>query len=239
MNQLYRDCFFFAATATLLGGCCTPAVVTEPGTAIRKVIKADGKGGIVEESQNLQLADKTRDRFTAIGRPQTHQIINANFPPPKREGTYAQRNRYHIEYHIKYNWIMASLGVDTSTSNAVQTSNQNAGYLRYRIWIPTDLTDNTGQWSPWTKSNDLKGPDMDNSNPSLSGTLLEPGEWQLLEPSSYPNEQDKTVTIKATVKDSKGNQTQYTWTGIWKQQTKYGTQDPTERGSITWTVTSP
>jgi hypothetical protein len=232
MNRLHRDCFFFAATATLLAGCCTPAVVTEPGTAIRKRIKADGGGGIVEESQNLQLADKTRDGFTTIGAPQAQPIYGGISPPPthsKRRGSFPPASMYHIKYNIS---ILVALSAEPSPSktSVVPTNNQ---YLRYRIWIPTDTTDNIGQWSDWTKSNDPKGPDADNSKPTLSGTPLESGKWHLLPPAPAPAP-DKTITIQATV-----NNTQYTWTGVWSPLTKYGAQDPSGRGSITWTVKSP
>jgi hypothetical protein len=232
MNRLQRDCFFFAATATLLAACCTPAIVTETGTPIRKTIKADGSGGIVERNENLQLVQPT-DSFTAIGGPQAQPIYGAISPPPKdlkRKTSLPPANMYHIKYN---NSIVVALGAEPSPtkSSVVPTNNQ---YLRYRIWIPTDTTDNIGQWSDWTKSNDPNGPDTDKSKSPLSGTPLEAGKWHLAAPSPTPSP-DKTITIHATAKDSKGNQTQYSWTGAWSPLTKDGHQDPSGRGSITWT----
>jgi hypothetical protein len=235
MNRLHRDCFFFAATATLLAGCCTPAVIPDqdPHSAIRKTMKADGHGGIVEHDENLKPLDPSplRDGFTAIGAPQARMISGANYPSPtptpKRVSTSAIRKSDKPLYHIKYNSIMVALRTPASPlkTNAGPTSSQKEGNLWYRIWVPTDATDNIGWWSPWTASNGL---DTDNSTPSLSGTLLEPGKWHLLPPAS-----DKTITIQATV-----NGTQYTWTGCWSPKAKDGSTDPTERGSITWQLGS-
>jgi hypothetical protein len=232
MNRLHRYWFFFAATATLLAACCTTEVIPTSDTGPRKTIKADGRGGIVEHDEKLQLVQPT-DGFTAIGAPKTEPIIGAKdaaTSAPERVSPNAMQRKLHIKYN---NSVLFALGADTSKANAAPTNNQNAGYLRYRIWVPTDDSANIGHWSDWTKSNDPKGPDTDNSKPPLwlSGTLLEPGKWHLVSPAPSP---DKTITIQATV-----NGTQYTWTGAWSRLTKNGSPDPTERGSITWTVSSP
>jgi len=224
MNRLHRDCLLFAATATLVSGCYTPAVITESGTSKYKKIKRDRHSGLVENNQNIQLADPIRDGFTVISDPQAGEIYLANDPPPsgsQRKGPYVQRSRYHLQYHIKYNWIMAAITAKPPTkSNAVPTS--NAGLLRYRIWIPADDPAN-GKWSAWTTSD--QAPDVD-SNPSLSTTLLQPGKWHLQVSTTT-----STVTIQATGVDNK----QYTWTGTWRLANP---PDADERGYITWTVTS-
>lgn len=229
MNRFHRDCFFFAATATLLVGCHTVITeTTERGATIRKTIRADGSGGIVEHIKGLQLV-KIRDRITVIGEPQAKEIYLAEDPKPLPSKRKVKSEGGPL-YHIKYGIVAALTAEPPSTSNAAVKNNQNKGYLRYRIWIPTADSDNIGQWSPWCTSNGKL--DVD-SSPSLSGTALQPGKWTLTA-STATSGPPKTITIQATV-----NGTHYTWTGTWSPLTKNGSPDPTGRGSMTWTVSSP
>ena len=215
MNRLHRDCFFFAATATLLVGC--HAVITEPterGTTIQKTVRADGSGGIVEDNKNLQLADPTRDGFHVIGEPQAKEIFGAE-PSQSPHSKSKSQSKGTPDYHIKYGIVAALSPEPPSNSNAAPT--QNGGFLRYRIWIPTGDSDNIGKWSSWTTSN--ISPDRDSKPSSLSGTALQPGKWTLTASTSASE-----VTIQGTGVDGK----KYTWTGTWA----LGTAAP--RGFITW-----